>query len=114
MVSTSNSENKYWSVCEKQTGDFIGMISVDLHHDDNDLELSYQFLPDWWGRGYATEAVQAIIHFAFRELKISRLVAETQSANIPSCRLLQRVGMKFEKNVMRFGAEQAIYFIEAT
>ncbi|GAA0614668.1 GNAT family N-acetyltransferase [Virgibacillus siamensis] len=112
MLSDSN--DLHWTIREKQTDQFIGLISIGLHHDSNEVELSYQLLPDWWGRGYATEAVQSIIQFAFDELNLSRLVAETQTANTPSCRLLERAGMKFEKKVIRFEAEQAIYYIGQT
>lgn len=100
----------YWTVREKMAGEFIGLVSLDPHHED-DIEISYQFLPDWWGKGYAAEVVQKIIHYALNELKLERLVAETQTANTASCRLLERVGMKFEKTVIRFGEEQSIYSI---
>ncbi len=103
----------YWVVREKGTGHFIGLVSLDRHHDGEDLEISYQFLPSWWGCGYATEVVFAVIQYGLRELKCGRVVAETQTANIASCRLLERVGMRLERRVMRFGAEQAIYCAEA-
>lgn len=100
-----------WVVREKYTQDFIGMISLDLHHEGVDQELSYQFLPEWWGQGYATEAAAVIIDYALKELQLPALVAETQSANVPSCRLLEKLGMKLERKVSRFGAEQSIYAI---
>ena len=100
-----------WVVREKNTQDFIGMISLDLHHEGVDQELSYQFLPEWWGQGYATEAAAVIIDYALNELELPALVAETQSANVPSCRLLEKLGMKLERKVSRFGAEQSIYAI---
>lgn len=52
-----------------------------------------------------------IINYALNELNLSRVVAETQTANTSSCRLLERVGMEIEKISIRFGAEQAIYSI---
>lgn len=100
-----------WVVRKKGTADFIGLISLDLHHEGVDQELSYQFLPDWWSRGYATEAAAAIIDYAFSELQLPAVVAETQSANLPSCRMLEKIGMKLERKVIRFGAEQSIYAI---
>lgn len=101
----------HWVVREKSTGDFIGVVSLDFHHEGTYHEVSYQLLPNWWGAGYATEAVQAIIDFALNDLNFSRVIAETQSANKQSCRLLERLGMEFEKTISRFGAEQAIYSI---
>jgi [ribosomal protein S5]-alanine N-acetyltransferase len=99
----------YWVVREKQSDNFIGLCSLDPHHEGSYLELSYQLLPNWWGKGYATEVVTLIIQYALNELNLTKVVAETQTANKSSCRLLERVGMELERNIIRFGAEQAIY-----
>lgn len=101
----------YWVVREKRTEQFIGLVSLDSYHAGINQEVSYQFLPDWWGRSYAKEAVAAIIDFALNSLKLPALVAETQSANKPSCRLLEKLGMELERKVYRYGAEQSIYSI---
>ena len=107
------SENAfYWVIREKQTDNFIGLVSLDPHHKGLFLEVSYQLLPGWWGYGYATETVQMIIHFAFNNINLKKLVAETQTANKSSCRLLEKLGMQLECKIIRFGAEQAIYSIK--
>lgn len=102
----------YWTVREKSEGGFIGLVSLDRHHE-GEIEVSYQFLPQWWGKGYAGEAVQFIMHYAFKELKLPKIIAETQMANTPSRRLLERIGMKLENTVLRFGSEQGIYSMES-
>ncbi|GEL76445.1 GNAT family N-acetyltransferase [Tenuibacillus multivorans] len=102
----------YWVVRLKHHNDFIGLVSLDKHHDQVSTEVSYQLLPEAWGQGVATEVIQKMINYAFEELSIARLVAETQSANLASCRLLEKVGMKLEQTVERFGAEQKIYKID--
>lgn len=107
-------DSYYWVVREKCTDDFIGLVSLDPHHEGMFNEISYQFIPSQWGQGYATEAVAVIIHFALNELNLSTVVAETQIANKPSCNLLKKLGMKLERTVFRFGAEQAIYSIRSS
>ncbi|MFC4559214.1 GNAT family N-acetyltransferase [Virgibacillus kekensis] len=102
----------FWVIKEKETKMFIGLVSLSSHHE-GDIEISYQLHPDWWGKGYATEVVEKIIHYAFNELKISKLVAETQTANKSSCSLLERLGMNLEKKIIRFGAEQALHSIRS-
>lgn len=109
----SNADSYYWVVREKRTEAFIGLVSLTPHHDGLYLEVSYQFLPNWWGAGFATEVVQEIINFAIYELKLTKVVAETQTANISSCKLLEKLGMKLERKVIRFGAEQAIYSFDS-
>ncbi|MDY0410405.1 GNAT family N-acetyltransferase [Virgibacillus soli] len=104
----------HWTIREKQTNDFVGSVSLGPHHDGTYFEISYQLLPKWWGAGFATEVVQVILHFAFDHLKLPKIVAETQVANIPSCQLLERIGMKLERTTIRFGEKQAIYAMEVT
>jgi [ribosomal protein S5]-alanine N-acetyltransferase len=102
---------RYWVIRQTADDEFIGMVSLGLHHDGVSTEISYQLLPKWWRRGYATEAVQEVIRYAFEELKLPEIVAETQTANEASCRLLEKVGMQLQQTVERFGAEQAIFSI---
>lgn len=99
----------YWVVREKKTGSFIGLVSITDHHDGKYKEVSYQLMPDWWGTGYGSEVVSGIILFALEELKLPGLIAETQTANKASCRLLEKVGMEKKETLIRFGSEQAIY-----
>lgn len=101
--------DSYWMVRQKDDGKFMGTVSLDLDHDGEALEISYQFLPEFWGRGYGTEAVREVIRHAFRNLGQERLLAETQAANTASRRLLERLGMKEERRVKRFGEKQVIY-----
>jgi len=104
----------YWVVRKKDDNQFVGLVSLDLHHDGISLEISYQILPQWWGYGYGTEIVQKVISHAFENLGLARVIAETQTANESSCRLLRRVGMSLEETVERFGAEQSIFSLRNT
>jgi len=101
----------YWVIKNKMSQDFIGLVSLDPHHDGETLEVSYQLLPHWWGQGLATEAVQAIIYYGLDELNLNSVVAETRLANSISCKLLEKLGMKEIKRIHRFGNEQIIYAI---
>lgn len=105
-------ENSFYFVVRlKDNNEFIGLISLDKHHDGFSTEVSYQFMPQYWGYGYAEEVIKWIISYAFDELTINKLVAETQSVNKASCKLLQKVGMSLEQIVSRYGAEQYIFGI---
>lgn len=101
----------YWIVRLRESNKFIGLVSLDKHHEGLDTEVSYQFKPLWWGHGYAEEVIRRIIDYAFYELILGKLVAETQSSNIASCKLLKKVGMSLEQVVKRFNVEQYIFSI---
>ncbi|MGH9583923.1 MAG: GNAT family N-acetyltransferase [Bryobacteraceae bacterium] len=57
-----------------------------------DLQIGYQFAPDYWGLGYATEAVQAAVSYAFEKLQLRRLVAYARIENHRSARVLAKAG----------------------
>jgi RimJ/RimL family protein N-acetyltransferase len=64
-------------------------------------ELGWSVHPDHAGRGYATEAVRALIRTCFEELGLRRLTANCFAANDASWRLMERVGMRRESYTVR-------------
>jgi RimJ/RimL family protein N-acetyltransferase len=64
-------------------------------------ELGWTFDPAFGGRGYATEAVRALIGLAFGPLGLRRLHADCFFDNVPSWRLMERVGMRRELHAVR-------------
>ena len=106
------------AVTLKQTGQLIGACGfvpclnvfeqlpsfsttvVDQSERLNSMEfgLYYAFSPAYQRQGYATEAVKAMIDYAFTELKLRRIVATTTYDNVPSIGVMQKVGMRIEKN----------------
>lgn len=111
MINATD-DSFYLVVRLKNTNDFIGLISIDEHHDGVYKELSYQFVPDFWGNGYALETIKEVINFASKELNLKEVVSETQVANKASCRLLTKLGMKVIDKLYRFNAEQYIFSLK--
>ena len=58
--------------------------------------LWYTLHPAHWGRGYATEAARGLVDFGFRELRLHRIWADCDPANIASWRVLEKLGMRRE------------------
>ena len=88
---------------------FVGVISITDHHDGVFKELSYQYLPEFWNSGIATETLGAILEYLKNNSEIKELIAETQSKNTRSCRLLEKLGFGLDDTVHRFGELQNIY-----
>jgi len=88
--------DSYLVVCLKDTGRFIGFVCLnpEEHGGESALNIGYIFNFDYHGRGYATEACRAALARAFDELGAARVVTGTAKANLPSCRLLKRLGLK--------------------
>jgi RimJ/RimL family protein N-acetyltransferase len=98
-----------WIIRRREDGAFVGMVVIDEHHEGREREIWFQLVPTFWRKGLAKEAVGAVIDHEAKALKLTCLVAETQSANARSRRLLERLGMEPVRTLMRFGEEQVIY-----
>lgn len=87
-----------------------------LQHIENDpaqeLEMGWRLLPSHWGRGYATEAAQAMLHFGFRTLAVPRLYSIADPRNTASIRVMQRLGMRSLGLRHHYGHDCATYVIE--
>lgn len=110
-----------FAVTVTDTGEVVGEVSfgsvrsdldVDWPLRPSDLEVVWQLLPTFWGQGVATEALTAALKWAFAATDASRLIAWTQTANVASCRLADRVGMRRVAVFDKKGAEQALYVLE--
>ena len=72
----------------------IGEVHVDCINDkSHEWEIGWHILPEYWGKGFATEAVTAVIKHAFTHFNIQRIVAVCHIENIKSISLAKRVGM---------------------
>jgi RimJ/RimL family protein N-acetyltransferase len=86
----------------KETGQLIGYCGLQLYlwerqlYSTPEIELFYKLGRDYWGRGYATEAAQVVVRYAFEELRLSRIVSHADRNNHRSVALMQRVGMVIE------------------
>lgn len=104
-----NEASSNWIIRSKARKAFVGSISIGKHHDGRDMELSYQFLPDYWGKGLAFETLTAVLEFVARTLSLKSIIAETQAANTASRKLLEQLEMSLERTLFRFGENQVIY-----
>jgi len=86
----------FWALEERASGEFLGWIHYRPRPTDptDEPELGYRLVRSAWGKGYATEASQAVIDHGFRELGVRRVVAETMAVHQPSRRVMEKVGMR--------------------
>ncbi|MEN6407942.1 MAG: GNAT family protein [Thermoguttaceae bacterium] len=70
---------------------------------DGTVEIGYSVLPRFQGHGYAAEMVRALIDWAFAQPRVLRVIAETTEDNVPSMRLLNRLGFARTKPAVEPG-----------
>jgi RimJ/RimL family protein N-acetyltransferase len=83
----------------KATGEPVGTCGLIRRESLDDIDIGYAFLPEHEGRGYASESCRAVFEFARDVLQLGRLVAITQADNAGSIRVLEKLGLRFEKNL---------------
>lgn len=74
----------------------IGDVGVDLHDNRMRAEIGFTLATAYQGRGYAGEAVRAVLDHLFRVRGLHKVTAETDARNAASARLLERVGFTRE------------------
>lgn len=75
----------------------------------DEVELGYGFHVRYWGRGLATEVAQELLRLGREELRRPSLVAITTAANLGSQRVLEKVGLMYERDVDQDGAPHRLY-----
>jgi [ribosomal protein S5]-alanine N-acetyltransferase len=92
----------FWSVVEKGSKNHIGdagLVRRDVE-GVNEIELNYYLGKTHWGKGYATEIANGLIEFGLKRLQLGRIIALVHKENGPSRRVLEKIGMHLEKEVL--------------
>ncbi|PLR66274.1 MULTISPECIES: GNAT family N-acetyltransferase [Bacillaceae] len=116
---TLNNYIKYgtglWIVEDKQTGDFLGQCGIVPQEVDNviEMEIGYLFAKRVWGNGYATEAAIACKKYGFEQLNLKKMVSLPDVNNLPSARVAERIGMKAEKTIKKWGKDVFVYSVSS-
>jgi RimJ/RimL family protein N-acetyltransferase len=85
----------HWTVRRREDDVLLGSITLRrMPPFQEDLELAWQFAPDHWGNGYATEAARAVAAWAF-ESSAHELFAVMRPANERAEKLARRLGMEW-------------------
>ena len=91
----------------------IGMCGLIRREGLEDVDIGYALVPEVRGQGFALEAARAVLEHGLTTLRIYRIVAITDPDNAASTRVLEGIGMRFERHVqMGEGAKRvALYTV---
>ena len=92
----------------KETGESIGICGLIKRDTLEDVDIGYAFLPKFWKKGYAVESARAVLEYGLTVQKLNRIVAITLESNKGSVRVLERIGLKFEKMVKLAGDDEEL------
>ena len=74
--------------------------------------LDSVFFEEEWNKGYATESAIACLDYGFEELKLRGIIGRAMKNNVRSIRVLEKIGLQYEKDIEFDGCEGVIYKIE--
>jgi RimJ/RimL family protein N-acetyltransferase len=75
----------------------IGICGLLKRDGLEDVDIGFAFLPKFWARGYAYESAAAVMAYGKTVLGLNRIVAITSPDNYASGRLLEKLGLRFER-----------------
>jgi [ribosomal protein S5]-alanine N-acetyltransferase len=101
-----------YRVAVKNTNTAIGMCGLIKREGLADIDIGFALLPAYAGRGYAYEAAAAVLAYGKNQLGLQRIVAICMVDNAPSIRLLQKLGLRFEKMIRLNEEDLALLAIE--
>ncbi|EKT63045.1 GNAT family N-acetyltransferase [Providencia burhodogranariea] len=100
----------YWAVREKETGSYVGDLGfADFHRVIQPAikgipEAGWVIAPEFQGKGYATEAMQAALKWLIEQNKFQESICFIAPDNAPSLRVAQKLGYIIQKEVLMNGA----------
>jgi RimJ/RimL family protein N-acetyltransferase len=103
-----------WAVVQRETGACTGLCGLIRRAGLDDVDIGYAFLPAFRGQGFAVESALGVKAYARDVVGLTRLVAVVTPGNDRSIRVLERLGMRFERTLRLPGdaSDVALYATE--
>jgi [ribosomal protein S5]-alanine N-acetyltransferase len=101
-----------WAVDEKESGRFVGCFVIcPIPKQEERIQLGYSFIPEVWGRGYATEASKAGVDYFYNRTPLTEIYGVTEIPNIASQKVLLKAGFKQIESKKEGEKELLVYVI---
>ena len=86
-----------WAVVYKPENKVIGFAGLKYLAEINETDIGFRFLPEYWGKGIASEVSKEIIKYGFEVLKLKRIIGIAMPENKASNKVLEKIGLDFYK-----------------
>lgn len=102
----------YWAVENIHTGLFVGcFVIIPIPDDIEKTQLGYSFLPEHWGKGYATEVTREGVNYFYNRTPLTEIYGVTETPNVASQEVLLKAGFKLFGMKMEGEKELLVYII---
>ncbi len=101
---------------DRADGRFVGRAGLHNTHvgGNDEVELAYALMAEFWGKGLATEMAQEIVTVAFERLGMTDVVCFTLTTNRASQRVMEKARFEYERDVVHAGLPHVLYRITAS
>jgi len=101
----------WWTLRDRTTGAFIGRGGIQRAEVEGqaEVELGYGLLPEFWGQGLAAEMSREALRLGFEVLRLDSIVSFTLPMNLRSRRVMEKVGLHFERDVIWADLPHVLY-----
>ncbi len=100
-----------WALELKAERRMFGYCSLLYLSDTQEIELLYGADKDYWGRGLITEAARAALRYGFEVMRFERIMAVTLPENTGSRRVMEKAGLRYEKDAHYYNQDCVYYAI---
>ncbi len=108
-----NKEGIRWAIVINETNEVIGTCGYNNWVKKSSRgEIGYELGREYWGKGYASEAVEEIIKYGFKSMNLNRIEAFTVPEATSSINLLKKLGFKKEGMLRQYGYWNSRYWDE--
>jgi len=102
----------YWAIEWRPEQAFVGWLAIKNLDQTEEIEIGYRILEKYWGQGVTTEASRRALQYVFEELQLDRIVAVALPENTGSWRVMEKLGMRYEKDGSFYGNNCVYYSLE--
>ncbi len=101
----------YWIIEDQDSGAFMGRAGLKHANIDgaDEVELGYGVLPEYWGKGIATELGKEIVRIGFEELGLNSIACFALPENKASIRVMEKLGFVYEKECVYKDLDHVFY-----
>ena len=101
-----------WKLLPKEGDTIVGICGLQRLPGGPEVEIGWWLTPSHWGQGLATEAARHALAYGFEVSNLERIVAIAHPANRDSLRVMEKIGMRFEREAAHKGMRVVLYAID--
>ncbi|MCB0408328.1 MAG: GNAT family N-acetyltransferase [Bdellovibrionales bacterium] len=98
-----------WAIALNNNGNIIGNCHLSLCEPVGKVEFGIAIAKTHWRQGYAAEVIPALLDYGHKKLGLGEIVCTVHHENSATKKGLEKLGYKFDRNIIHFGISQELY-----